>query len=363
MKDINEMTEQEWLEFEMAMDKEDWKCEHNRLFSEDCKDCDEEWGYKTGEVVTGTIVEDETNPVKCDHGIDLNEPGYGKCSQCDSKCYNTISMSAAAIHRLANQKKWRYSNVTKAWVELPSQGDSNWQNVSSKSKCKHFMQEFKITDEHSIFASADRDAPYHEKRNEKDYPDVGMYLYSGWVSGLSNFTSTTGLDVPWTNGKKAAPWPMAYLEWHDYGVPESFDTTITVLEWTWQQILDGKRVETGCLGGHGRTGTFLALLLVKQGVKPGTACTQVWDEYCEEAIESKSQVELIVRVYEHYHGKKWKQSKIEREIINDLLKPPKKSKKSTSIPVVRAEDKDAPKCLHGRLMTEPCVACEYQGWH
>ena len=89
-----------------------------------------------------------------------------------------------------------------------------------------------------------------------------------------------------------------------------------------------------------------------------TAIERVWDEYCKEAIESKSQVELIVKVYEHYHGKKWRKSKSERDGIKELTKPIVSKAASTS-PMT---DK---KCIHGVAMDKPCTGCMYSsgnGW-
>lgn len=355
MKGINEMTEQEFLEFEMIGSNfdDDWLCEHNRKFTEDCAECDESFKVQ----LDGEIIEPE--PDKCDHGIDMFGPGYGKCSECDKVCYNTVTMSDASCHRKADGKNWKYASATNEWVpvstSLAGTGYSTGTWSVGKS-CKHFMDEFMLDDEHAIYPSAERNVPYNDKRKKEDYPDLGVYLYSGWVSDYhSKFTASPGLDVPWTNGTatREPEWPMAYIDWPDYGVPKDFDTVLKAIEWTWQHIDSGKVVETGCLGGHGRTGTFLACIMAYRGVKPGTACNEVWTRYCKEAIESKSQVELIVKVYEHYHGKKWKQSKTERDIVDILLKPPPKK---------GATDKYE-KCIHGRLMTESCTGCDYQSAH
>ena len=80
-------------------------------------------------------------------------------------------------------------------------------------------------------------------------PDFGLYLDSRWQP----------------------PWDHAHLDWPDFGVPEE----VAVVRRTLMALLDrarsGLRVEVGCLGGHGRTGTALACLAVLSGYPAGDA--------------------------------------------------------------------------------------------
>jgi len=365
MVTVHSLTDDEWSAFE-DVSKENWGCDHGRLFTEDCDACDLEWYAKDNE----TVIEYE--PDKCDHGIDMLGPGYGKCAECDKVCYNTDKMGVAACWRMADGKKWRFNSIDNEWVEA-APGYSGWQQgtYSSSKKCKHFMQAFELEDGLVIHASAERDAPYHDKREEQDYPDVGIYLYSGWVRGA--FSATSGLDVPWAT---KAYWPMAWLDWPDYSVP-SFDDVVKLVPWVMERIQAGSRVETGCLGGHGRTGTLLALLLVQQGVKPGTAMNRVWDKYCIEAIESAKQVDLVIDYYEHLHGKKWRQSKAERALVKECIAvfEPKVKTQAKSAPVNLGKGtttkgvtqpstniEKAKVCTHYKPLDEPCVPCDYKGW-
>lgn len=357
--DINDMTDEEFKAYELALDRDDWRCDHDKPFTEDCEACDAEWPTKLDaqDVVEGEIVE----PEQCDHGVELWTPGFGKCDECDKECNNTEKLTVSLCYRSVGGKRWKFNSVLNEWepvVKVSSTPGSTW---TASKKCQHFMQEFMLDDEHPIYASADRDAPYNEKREKADYPDLAVYLYSGWVSDYGNkFVASHGLEPPWKPAPKYEPqWPMTYLDWPDWGVPKNIDDVYSAIEWTWDHIAQGKTVETGCLGGHGRTGTFLACLMAYRGTKPGTAMTEVWDKYCKEAIESKSQIELIVKVYEHYHGKKWKQSKVERDIVNELLKPaPKTTTPAKTSTNTRAETV----CIHGRKLTESCTACDYSGW-
>ncbi len=56
----------------------------------------------------------------------------------------------------------------------------------------------------------------------------------------------------------------------------------------------GQRVEIGCYGGHGRTGTALACLAILCGQAPGEAVGWVRAGYCERAVETDEQ-EAFVR--------------------------------------------------------------------
>ena len=86
----------------------------------------------------------------------------------------------------------------------------------------------------------------------------------------------------------APPWDHAHLPWVDFGVPDA-----TALRAALEDVLDrarrGERVEVGCLGGHGRTGTALACLAVLTGTPPGEAVAWVRAAYCERAVETDEQ--------------------------------------------------------------------------
>jgi protein-tyrosine phosphatase len=49
-----------------------------------------------------------------------------------------------------------------------------------------------------------------------------------------------------------------------------------------------------CVGGHGRTGTAVASLLVTAfNYEPKEACEWVWNNYCGEALETNSQINYV----------------------------------------------------------------------
>lgn len=339
-------------EFKDAVDKDanQWFCDHGISYKDDCKKCDEEWANvedkwaEYGEITDAEIV--EIDPTACDHGLPLDEPKFGDCAECDKSCNNTQHMGNMNIWRLVDKKKYKYSYADKVWVQVMTSTTATV--MSSKPLCKHFMQPFELENGLVIHASADRDVPSNWKRDVKDVPDLGVYLYQGWIR--DELYSTPGLEVPWG---VAASWPMAWLDWPDFSIPDDPNDAVIAAQWILDHLAEGKRVETGCLGGHGRTGTMLALLLVLQGIRPGTAIERVRDKYCEEAIEGNKQIDLIVAAYESAHGKGWKKSKAERKKVEDSRPATKPASTTTSGTTAYKS-----KCIHGKTMDEPCVDCD-----
>ena len=58
----------------------------------------------------------------------------------------------------------------------------------------------------------------------------------------------------------------------------------------------GERVELGCLGGHGRTGTALAALAILTGLPAAEAVTWTRTTYCPKAIETEAQESFITHL-------------------------------------------------------------------
>lgn len=106
------------------------------------------------------------------------------------------------------------------------------------------------------------DHPYEPDRA----PDFGLYLDQRW----------------------APPWDHTHLRWVDFGVPDATELR-AALEDVLARARHGERVEVGCLGGHGRTGTALACLAVLTGTPPGEAVAWVRAVYCDRAVETDEQ--------------------------------------------------------------------------
>src|SRR5882757_669208 len=130
-----------------------------------------------------------------------------------------------------------------------------------------------LPDGASIMAvSFDTDDPYTRDRS----PDYGLYL-----------------DYQWQ-----PPWPHDHLDWPDFGVPESTADVSAALRSVLDRAHAGQRVEIGCLGGHGRTGTALACLAILTGHPARGAVDWVRAVYCASAVETPEQEAFIAA----YHG-------------------------------------------------------------
>jgi hypothetical protein len=95
------------------------------------------------------------------------------------------------------------------------------------------------------------------------------------------------LDAKWD-----PPWPHEHVAWPDLGVPGADEVTASL-----QRLLvrgrGGERVEIGCLGGHGRTGTALACLAVLTGTPGDAAVEWVRANYCPDAVETAEQDKFV----------------------------------------------------------------------
>lgn len=118
-----------------------------------------------------------------------------------------------------------------------------------------------------VAASFDEADPYHRDQP----PDYGLYLDARW----------------------RPPWPHECLEWPDFGVPADPTSLLASLEGLLERARAGDRVEIGCLGGHGRTGTTLACLAVLSGHPRSDAVAWVRANYCGNAVETEEQERFV----------------------------------------------------------------------
>jgi hypothetical protein len=102
-------------------------------------------------------------------------------------------------------------------------------------------------------------------------PDYGLYLDARWQP----------------------PWPHEHVDWPDFGVPADPDRLVAALRSVLARARAGERVEIGCLGGHGRTGTALACLAVLTGSPPSDAVAWARDNYCAQAVETEDQAAFV----------------------------------------------------------------------
>ena len=90
------------------------------------------------------------------------------------------------------------------------------------------------------------------------------------------------------------PWPQRWLRWPDFRTPSDADEARAALLEAWQRSA-GERVEIGCGGGRGRTGTALACVAVLDGVAPSQAVAYVRAHYDARAVETPWQARWVRR--------------------------------------------------------------------
>jgi protein-tyrosine phosphatase len=120
--------------------------------------------------------------------------------------------------------------------------------------------------------SFEEDDPYGRDED----PDFGLYFDEKW----------------------APPWSHACAPWPDFGAPVDHNRLHEHLSEALARAKAGDRVEIGCWGAHGRTGTALGCLAILDGHAPHEAVAWVRENYCERAIETPEQ-EAFVTTFGH----------------------------------------------------------------
>ena len=115
--------------------------------------------------------------------------------------------------------------------------------------------------------SFDENDPYRRE----PLPDFGLYLDARW----------------------RPPWRHTHADWPDFGIPDDPVRLEVALRDLLERARNGQRVELGCLGGHGRTGTTLAWLAVLSGHEATDAVAWVRANYCSKAVETEEQAAFV----------------------------------------------------------------------
>lgn len=107
--------------------------------------------------------------------------------------------------------------------------------------------------------------------------------------GFERSMKQTYRSFPWKQGDEF----LYYIP--DMAAPKDPVSFGKMIAWAHEQLKQGKKVHAGCIGGHGRTGTFLAALVFHvTGRKDAIA--YVREHYCHKAVESKQQIEFLVKM-------------------------------------------------------------------
>jgi protein-tyrosine phosphatase len=112
-----------------------------------------------------------------------------------------------------------------------------------------------------------RASPLRDRLEHDPERDFGLYCDARW----------------------APTWPAETIDWPDFGVPSDRDAAAAQIRTAFERARSGERVEVGCAGGLGRTGTVLAAMAVLAGVPPAGAVRWVREHYDVRAVETDEQ--------------------------------------------------------------------------
>lgn len=117
----------------------------------------------------------------------------------------------------------------------------------------------------------------------------GCDIYIGFDHGMQMTTAS----MPWKRGTKGHV-EEVYYHVTDMTAPKQPKEFKALVEWTLEQMKAGKKIHAGCIGGHGRTGTFFAALAAMQNeVVVEDAVQFVRDNYCKKAVECTEQIKFL----------------------------------------------------------------------
>jgi hypothetical protein len=108
-----------------------------------------------------------------------------------------------------------------------------------------------------------------------------------------------GFDTSMARTQRSWPWKKGIeflFKITDMQAPDNAEEFKKLIAWTKKQVDAGLKVHAGCIGGHGRTGTFLAALVSEYGEKDAIA--YVRQHYCQKAVESSVQVDFLKKHFD-----------------------------------------------------------------
>lgn len=175
------------------------------------------------------------------------------------------------------------------WAKLPWRGHGKKQGAVYKPapRCDHWMVPFEVG-RGTVYLSGNS-TPASASKGALE-PTAGVYLDSGWIRerGPTLLTNTSIRD-----DCRDDDMAVLYVPWRDMGVV-SYRTLSAAVVWSLTHVGAGGRLEIGCVGGHGRTGTMLGAILIYMGRTGKEAINEVRERYCKKAIETKGQEDLLL---------------------------------------------------------------------
>jgi hypothetical protein len=222
-----------------------------------------------------------------------------------SKSNNAVDKAIASIEDAMKGKgkgkggKKKFSDAAPAY-DATKHGDDWWSggNYSGSTKthspCYASHPPFKFTGKDGV--------TYTMFGGNGRNPTVkGCDIYIGFDSGAGN----PNPGYPWDEGY-VQPILVDYFI-PDMNAPKNAATFKKLVDWSCNQLQSGKLIHAGCIGGHGRTGTYLAAVYAQMtGQKD--AIQYVRKHYCHKAVETEEQIDFLIKHYgvsDAEANKKW----------------------------------------------------------
>jgi hypothetical protein len=113
--------------------------------------------------------------------------------------------------------------------------------------------------------------------------------------GFDNMMSITRKSAPWRRGQKGFA-EEVFHKVTDFKAPSDPAEFKRLVKWTLEQMEAGKKVHAGCIGGHGRTGTFFAAIAAMQNEIEIEDCVMyVREHYCKRSVENAEQIKFLTK--------------------------------------------------------------------
>jgi hypothetical protein len=200
--------------------------------------------------------------------------------ECICEVQKRFYCQVCGVQRKAETDGWsvwdRTSYTTAAVGAATAKQGDGWDSFTHKW-CNHVFETFTFP------GATTRNVKISGKRfhTPTTTPDYGLYAYNGWSPDCV----------------------ATFIPWQDYGLPKgNYRPVAEAIQHAYRLALQGQTVEVGCMGGHGRTGTMLAcmVILADPTMSADEACKWVRSHHCNEAIETNSQ-EWFVEWFRAWH--------------------------------------------------------------
>jgi hypothetical protein len=159
--------------------------------------------------------------------------------------------------------------------------------------CDHWLTPYTLPKGEVLYLSGNS-TPTAKHKSDIE-PTAGIYLDYYWMAGLNRATVMTNTAL--RDDCREDAMEVMYVPWKDMGVVTVKALSIAAV-WALARLKAGAKLEIGCVGGHGRTGTLLGAILVYQGLTGEEAVEKVRSGYCKKAIETKGQEKLLTELSE-----------------------------------------------------------------